>query len=69
MQLTKEQGIILTGFTGILCCDWKDFHREVEKRLDRPVFTHEFASSKFLETVQGFFKEDFERICPMGAVE
>lgn len=61
-QLTKEQAIILTGFTGMCMCDFSAFHAEVEKRLGRPVFTHEFASATMTERVKEAFRPDFLRL-------
>jgi len=42
-KLTKEQAVIISGYTGVLICDLADFHEDVKKRLRRPVWTHEFA--------------------------
>lgn len=59
-QLTKEQAIILTGFTGILCVSFSVFHEDVEKRLGRPVFTHEFGDRPFFEgEIKELYRNDF----------
>ena len=58
-KLTKEQAIVITGFTGILACNFSDFHEDVEKRLERPVFTHEFASHELTEEIKELYKKDF----------
>ena len=42
-KLTKEQAVIISGFTGILCGEFSDFHADVEKRLGRGVQTFEFG--------------------------
>ena len=47
-KLTKEQAVIISGYTGIACCNFGHIHEDVEKRLGRPVYTHEFASEKYL---------------------
>lgn len=60
-RLTLEQAIIITGYTGILMCPFSDFHADVEKRLGRPFWTHEFAGSK--EYLKEFYKEDFLKLC------
>ena len=58
--LDQEQAIILTGFTGIMCCaSFADFHGDVENRIGRPVWTHEFASKEFSEKVKELYREDF----------
>lgn len=62
IKLTKEQAYVISGFTGVLCTNFSDFHKEVEKRLGRPIFTHEFPSLK--EKIKEAFKEDFFSILP-----
>lgn len=56
-KLTKEQAIIITGFTEVLCCEFSDFHQDVEKRLGRPVFTHQFPSLS--EEIKEAYRDDF----------
>ena len=58
-KLTPEQGIIITGFTGIMCCPFSDFHKDVEARLGRPVFTHELGFPETWEEVKAAYREDF----------
>lgn len=58
--LTLEQKIILSGFTKILCCEFNDFHADVEKRLGRPVQTMEFPS--LAPTIQEAYREDFMKL-------
>jgi len=57
--LTKEQAIVITGFTGKLACKFSDFHGDVERRLGRPVFTHEFGNQKFAEEIEELYRQDF----------
>ncbi len=62
LLLTKEQKIILTGYTGILMCEnFSDFHDDVERRLGRPILTHEFAFNN--EMIKELYKEDFLYLC------
>ena len=66
-RLTKEQSIVITGFTGILACDFSDFHAEVEARLGHPVWTHQFGDKDFAEnTIKPLFKKDFLKIVCKG---
>lgn len=60
MKLTKEQKIVLTGFTGVLMCDFSDFHADVETRMGRGVLTHEFASNK--EELKKLYHDDFMKM-------
>lgn len=66
MKLTKEQGIILTGFTGITCANFSDFHGDVEKRLGRPVWTHEFANLDLVNQIKELYREDFIAMVSQG---
>lgn len=68
-KLTVEQAIILTGFTGKLCCAWGDFHGDVEKRLGHPVYTHQFAHKEVWEEVKEAYREDFMKLLPEGCLE
>ena len=59
-KLTKEQAIVITGFTGIMACkSFSDFHGDVEKRLGRPVFTHQFANEELTEEIKEAYRADF----------
>lgn len=63
-KLTKEQAIIISGYTGIMCCKFEYLHEDVEKRTGRPVWTHEFGSDSNLgNTVRDLYKDDFIKIC------
>lgn len=69
MKLTKEQAIIVSGFTGTLCCEFSDFHEDIEKRLGRPVFTHEFGGALIWEKIREVYTEDFMAILPSSKKE
>ncbi|WOK01496.1 hypothetical protein [Pseudomonas phage UF_RH7] len=58
-RISQAQGIILTGFTGIMMCEFSAFHADVEKRLGRPVFTHELPSLMSDGTLKAAYREDF----------
>ncbi len=61
-KLTKEQAIVLSGFTGIVCCKFDLMHKDVEKRLNRPVFTHEFGNEIFVVIVRELYRGDFMKL-------
>ena len=59
-KLTKEQAIVITGFTGVMACQsFSDFHGDVEKHLGRPVFTHQFANEELTEEIKEAYRADF----------
>ena len=66
-KLTNDQAVIISGFTGILCGEFSDFHADVEKRLGRGVQTFELADKKFWnETVKPLYASDF---IEMGTID
>jgi hypothetical protein len=57
-KLTQEHAIIISGFTQALCVSsFGDFHADVEKRLGRPIFTHQ--SPSFADEIKAAYKDDF----------
>jgi len=63
-KFTKEQAIIITGYTGCTACNFSDFHEDVEKRLGYPVFTDQFGDRSFTEKIRMLYREDFINLCP-----
>jgi hypothetical protein len=62
--LDLDQAVVISAYTGIMCCDYSDMHSEIEKRLGRPVFTHEFASGDLWENqIRPAFRDDFLALC------
>ena len=66
-KLTKEQAIIITGFTGKMACAFGDFHGDVERRLGHPVWTHQFGDKEFMEKIEDLYRDDF--LAMLGAEE
>lgn len=62
-KFTKEQAIIITGYTGFTVCNFGDFQEDVEKRLGRPVWTHEFARKEMRDKLKEAYKSDFISMC------
>jgi hypothetical protein len=58
-KLTKQQAIIITGYTGITACKFDVFHEDVERRLNKPVFSHQFADPEFMDAVRDVYQKDF----------
>lgn len=63
-KLTKEQAAIIGAYTGYAAGPFSDIHEYVEKKLGRPVWTHEFPS--LTEEIQKAAKEDFIAIANEG---
>lgn len=58
-KLTKEQAIIISAYTGVLCCNFTDLHEYIEKVMGRPVFTHELGDGLFWDDLRDKIKKDF----------
>ncbi len=65
-KLTKEQAVVLSAYTGFLMCDFSDMHAYIEKKLGRPIFTHELAFAGFEEKLREAAREDFMALLPEG---
>ena len=65
--MTKQEKIIVSAYTGTLMCDFSDVHEYIEKKLGRPVFTHEMADKVILEEIKQKTKSDFLAICEDNA--
>ena len=64
-KLTKDQAIIITGFTGIMIVkEFSHFHEDVEKRLGRSVRLHELANDELAEEIKETYREDFLAMIP-----
>ncbi|WP_431290447.1 hypothetical protein [Burkholderia cepacia] len=61
-KLTREQAVIITGFTGVLCCKFSDFHADAERRKGGPIWVHEFASNK--DELKKLYHDDFMNLIP-----
>lgn len=61
--MTKHEAIVVSAYTGFLMCDFGDVHEYVEKKLGRPVWTHEFANKSIWEEIREKTKPDFLKIC------
>lgn len=58
-KFTKEQAIVITGFTGKMACKFSDFHADVEQRIGHPVWTHQFGNKEFADEVAELYRADF----------
>lgn len=47
---------------------FEDYHTDVEKRIGRTVWTHEFGNKEFSKEVKDMYKEEFLAICYLGDV-
>ena len=61
--MTKEEKLIVSAYTGVLMTDFDSLHEFIEKKLGRPVWTHELANTLVVDAVKMAVKEDFLKLC------
>lgn len=60
--MTLHEKVVLSAYTGILMCDFREVHKYIEKLLGRPVWSHELASEDLLAEIKEKAKSDFLKI-------
>ncbi len=62
-RLTPEQAVIITAYTGVLCCPFGVFHIYAERVIGRSIWTHEFANPELWAALKLRTKSEFIAIC------
>ena len=59
--MNKNEAIIASAYTGGLFpgVNFSDLHEAIEKKMCRPIFTHQFADEKIMDEIKDRFKIDF----------
>ena len=57
--MTEQERIIVSAYTGYLLCDFDKVHEYIEKKMGRPVWTHELALEEVFEEIRDRCREDF----------
>ncbi len=60
--LTKEQAVIVSAYTGVLCGSMSDLHGAIEQKLGRPVWTHQLGGKEIWHEIKSAFRDDFVAI-------
>lgn len=63
-KLTKEQCIVITGYTGVLFGQIEWFLDDAEKRLGRPILTHEMRNDEVMKSIKKAYSHDFHNLMP-----
>ena len=61
--MTKQEKIIVSAYTGVLMCNFDDVHEYIQKKLGRPVFSHELADKDIQKEIEEKSHEEFLEIC------
>lgn len=63
-RLTIDQAVVISGFTGVLCCAFDALHEDIERRMGHPVFTHQLGAPTFVAQVKELYRADFLTMLP-----
>lgn len=58
-KLDKEQAIVLTGYTGCICCDVQDFYADLEARAKSVNIDIQNLSLHEHERIADLYRDDF----------
>lgn len=61
--MNNRERAIISAYTGKLMCDFDYFHRYVEEKLGRPVFTHELGYIEVEDEIKAASRDDFLALC------
>jgi len=62
-MITKDQALILTGYTGISCVmNFDDFEADAARRLGRPLCDHGLSTDQVIKEIKELYKSDFEAL-------
>ena len=64
--MTDREKAVVMAYTGVCMLSGEKFnifHQYIEKKLGRPVYTHELAFEKVLDKIKQSVSEDFMAIC------
>ena len=57
--MTEQEKIIVSAYTGYLLCDFEKVHEYIEKKLNRPIWTHEYADETVYKEIREKCRDDF----------
>ncbi len=62
-RLSKEQAAIIGAYTGVISGPFADIQEYAEKKLGRPLWTHQFGNEETAKELEKASEEDFMSIC------
>jgi hypothetical protein len=61
--MTKREALVIGAYTGVLMTKFSDLHEYIEEVMERPVFTHELASTEVNDELKAKCRPEFLKIC------
>jgi hypothetical protein len=65
-RLTKEQAVIITAFTGIMCCDMQDLHEYAKRKLGITDDLGSMGIVMIADRLKHVARKDFMALLPEG---
>lgn len=65
-RLTLEQAVVVSAYTGFLCCPFSELHKYINRLMGRPVYTHEMGESEIAARIRDLARADFLKIVAEG---
>ena len=62
-RLSRKDAAIIGAYTGFATGPFEDIQQYAEHVLNRPIWTHEFASTELVEQLRQAAKPDFIALC------
>lgn len=60
--MNRREAAVLTAYTGILFGNFSDMQAYAEEKLNRPIWTHQFADKELCAELKKASEEDFIEI-------
>lgn len=57
--MNKREAAILSAYTGIMLGSFSDLQAYAEEKLDRPIWTHQFADKDLVAALKAAAHDDF----------
>lgn len=61
--MIKREKVIVSAYTGVLMCKFKEVHKYAEEVFGRPIQTFEFASEEMEKQLRDYARAEFIKIC------
>lgn len=62
-KFTYKQALVIMGYTGVSTIKFTEFHKDVQFRLGRAIYTHQFGDKSIVEEIKQAYREDFIAMC------
>nr|DAG13488.1 MAG TPA: hypothetical protein [Caudoviricetes sp.] len=61
--MKKRDAVVISAYTGELCCDFKDVQKYVEEVTDKKITKQDYENENIIESLKEYIKPDFVATC------